>query len=69
MRKQPRRLQVKKETLGTLTGASPSLGAIDIVKNTAEDCTSPLCMETTCPRTCGCNVAAEPIAGDHLGRH
>jgi hypothetical protein len=65
MKKQPQRLQLKKETLGPL--ASGRGIGVDVVKNTAEDCTSPLCMETTCPRTCGCDGVATALE-EHIAR-
>ncbi len=54
MRKQKaNRLQLNRETLQPLTGQGAFGVDIKTPRNSAEDCTSPLCVETTCPRTCG----------------
>lgn len=63
-KKSARRLELKRETLKPLGGNF----AVDINKttrNTAEDCTSPLCVETTCPATCGCQGQTVVGVGAH----
>ncbi len=63
-KKNARRLQLKRETLKPLAGG---VAAIDIhpIKNTNQDCTSPLCGPTTCPASCDCQT--QPIAGVNEG--